>query len=126
MEKKKLELYRKKLLKEKERLRHELTNLSAENYNAALARSEGAGGDQNFEDHMGDAATDMFDRERDLSLEQNIRDLVEQVEMALGRIDNGTYGVCAICKKPIDEARLRAIPYTNLCFEDKKREERPR
>jgi RNA polymerase-binding transcription factor DksA len=126
VDKDKLESYRSRLIKEKERLQGELKVIHDENAEAAGSRAAGVGGDQNFEDHMGDAATDLFDRERDLSLEQNVIDLIGQVDNALERIESGTYGLCEVCRRPIDEARLKAIPYASLCLEDKQREEGPR
>ena len=123
MDQQHLERYRARLLKEKERLQLELEHIHAENASVAGSQATGAGGDQNFEDHMGDAATDMFDRERDLSLERNIEDLLAQVDAALRRVDKGTFGICTTCAKPINELRLKAIPYTDLCLADKERVE---
>lgn len=122
MESKKLNNYKEKLLKEKKRLEQELKKIHEENYQTALGQRE-AGSDENFEDHIGDAATNIFDRERDLSLEQNTQDLLNQVVEALNRLEQGKFGVCTRCQKPIDEARLKAIPYTELCIECKKKEE---
>jgi len=123
MDQEQLDRYRVRLLKEKDRLKLELRHIHTENTEVGGSQAAGAGGDQNFEDHMGDAATDMFDRERDLSLERNIEDLLAQVDAALHRLDKGTYGICTACGKPIDELRLRAIPYTDLCLADKERAE---
>ncbi len=123
MDQERLDRYRARLLKEKDRLQLEWGHIHAENMGVAGSQAAGAGGDQNYEDHMGDAATDMFDRERDLSLEMNVEDLVAQVNMALHRINEGTYGICAACGRPIDELRLKAIPYTDLCLADKERAE---
>ena len=123
MDQERLDRYRARLLKERDRLRHELRHIHAENESVAGSQAADAGGDQNYEDHIGDAATDMFDRERDLSLEINIEDIAAQVEAALRRMDEGTYGICATCGRPIDELRLKAIPYTDLCLADKVRAE---
>lgn len=122
MEVKKMEKFRENLLKEKRRLQKELRKIHEENYQTAIGQRE-VGSDENFEDHIGDAASNIFDRERDLSLEQNIQDLLNQVEAALKRLEEGRYGICAHCGKPIDEARLKAIPYADLCIECKKKEE---
>lgn len=120
MDPEKYAFFRGRLLSEKRRLESELGHLHKEN--SEVAESE-TSADQNFEDHMGDAASDMFDRERDLSLEQNVADMVGQVDSALLRIEDGTYGFCSACHKPINEERLEALPYTDLCLEDKEREE---
>lgn len=124
MEKSKIESFRGKLQKERKRLENELKQIHDENYAVA---SEGAeGGDENYEDHMGDAASNIFDRERDLSLEQNLEDMIAQVDAALLRLENGSYGICANCHREINEARLRAIPYVDLCIECKQAEEQHR
>jgi len=123
VDKKKTEIFRGKLLKEKTRLEDEYKKIHDENYEAAVAQQE-VGGDDNYEDHMADGASNIFDRERDLSLEQNAKDLLDQVEAALTRLDSGKYGPCGNCGKPIDEARLRAIPYTDLCIDCKAEEEK--
>jgi RNA polymerase-binding protein DksA len=73
-----------------------------------------------------DAGTATFDRERDLSIRNNIRDLIDQVERALEHIADGTYGTCERCGKYIDAARLKALPHALMCLDCKRREERIR
>ena len=75
-------------------------------------------------DDTADAGTKAFEREQDLALTENARDLLEQGERALARIDAGTYGVCESCGKPIGKARLMAFPRATLCVTCKQREER--
>jgi RNA polymerase-binding protein DksA len=79
---------------------------------------EGAGDDQ------ADAGTKTFEREHELSLASNTRELLAQVERALMRIDSGTYGICENCGNPIGKARLQAFPRATLCVSCKQREER--
>ena len=124
MEKSSAERFEGELQKEKKRLEIELNKLHDENLNAAAADQE-AGGDQNHEDHMADGASNVFERERDLSLEDNLKDILNHVNSALHRLQDGVFGVCTRCKKQIDDKRLNAIPYANLCIECKKSEERP-
>lgn len=81
-------------------------------------------GEVAFDEEYADAGTATFERERDLSLTNNIRDLLEKVERALERIDQGTYGLCERCGKPIEKARIKALPYATLCIKDKQAEER--
>ena len=73
-----------------------------------------------------DAGTATFDRERDFSIRNNIRDLIDQITRALRRLDEGSYGSCERCGKPIDAARLKALPHALLCMDCKRREERAR
>jgi RNA polymerase-binding protein DksA len=58
-----------------------------------------------------------FEMEKELSLAQNAQDLLAKVEDALGRINDGAYGSCVDCRKPIPVARLDALPYTKRCVE---------
>ena len=75
-------------------------------------------------DDSADAGTKAFEREQELALTQNARDLLDQGERALARIDAGTYGVCESCGQPIGKARLQAFPRATLCVTCKQREER--
>jgi len=75
-------------------------------------------GEVAFDDETADAGTATFERERDLSIENNVRDLLRKVDRALARIDAGTYGICERCGKPIEKARLKALPYVDLCIKD--------
>jgi len=79
-----------------------------------------AAGDQ----HLADHATEMVDREVDESLEENAEAIVQEIDAALGRIDDGTYGTCLRCGNPIPEERLVAVPYAVLCVTCKRDEER--
>ena len=56
----------------------------------------------------------------------NLRDLLDKIGKAMAKIDEGTYGLCDRCGKPIEKARLKALPYANLCLKDKQAEERVR
>jgi DnaK suppressor protein len=77
-------------------------------------------------DDFADAGTATFDRERDFSIRNNIRDLIDQITRALRRVEDGSYGSCERCGKPIDAARLKALPHALLCMDCKRREERAR
>ncbi|HEY0542307.1 MAG TPA: TraR/DksA family transcriptional regulator [Actinoallomurus sp.] len=108
-----------------DRLELEMTDLRAE---IAAAESqiaermndaaEGAGDDQ------ADAGAKTFEREHEMSLTYNARDLLAQNERAVDRIGQGTYGVCESCGQPIGKARLQAFPRATLCVICKQREER--
>ena len=79
-----------------------------------------AAGDQ----HLADHASDMLERELDWTLEENAEHILVEIDDALTRLDEGTYGVCAVCGKAIPEERLAAVPYATLCVEDKRMQER--
>ena len=75
-------------------------------------------------DDEADASSKLFEREHELALSNNTRELLEQTEHALARIEAGTYGVCESCGKPIGKARLQAFPRATLCVACKQRQER--
>jgi DnaK suppressor protein len=83
-------------------------------------------GEMGFDEEYADAGTATFERERDLSLVNNLRDLMDRIDKALAKIEEGTYGLCDQCGKPIEKLRLKALPYANLCIRDKQAEERVR
>jgi DnaK suppressor protein len=75
-------------------------------------------------DDEADASSKVFEREHELALTHNSRELLEQTERALARIEAGPYGVCESCGEPIGKARLLAFPRATLCVECKQRQER--
>ncbi len=79
---------------------------------------DGAGDDE------ADTGSKTFEREHEISLANNTRDMLAQTRRALGRIDDGSYGVCEGCGEPIGKARLLAFPRATLCVSCKQREER--
>jgi RNA polymerase-binding transcription factor DksA len=83
----------------------------------AIAQSELAG-DVGLDDESTDAGTATSEREKDLSIENNVRDLLQKIDRALKRMDDGSYGVCDICGKNIEKARVKALPYVDLCIKD--------
>jgi len=101
----------------------ELAELEAGTFNQSQSDLSG---EVSFDEESADAGTFTFERERDLSLSNNLKDLLDKVDAALRRIKNGSYGSCERCGKPIDKARLKALPYSVLCIDCKKLEERVR
>jgi RNA polymerase-binding transcription factor len=118
---KELEEFRAALLKEQDELRRQLAELEESSFSTPQSDISG---EVAFDEEYADSGTATFERERDLSLENNIRDLLAKIEKALGRLEDGTYGICERCGKPIEEARLRALPYASLCIKDKQAESR--
>ena len=101
-----------------ERLRHELSLVEAEMDDLIADSGEGAGDDQ------ADSGTKTFEREHEMSLVINARDMVLQTERALERIDAKTYGYCEDCGAAIGKARLQVFPRATLCMICKQKEER--
>lgn len=79
---------------------------------------------QDAGDDEADTGTKVYEREQELALTERARDLLDQTEDALERIEAGTYGKCASCGEPIGKARLMAYPRATLCVACKQREER--
>lgn len=73
---------------------------------------------------LADSATQTYMRELDEGLEENADHLIVEVEAALKRIEDGTYGTCVVCGKPIGVERLEAVPWATLCIDDKRAQER--
>ena len=79
---------------------------------------DGAGHDQ------ADMGATSFERDHELTVVHIERDMVAQIDKALARIDDGTYGICEVCAEPIGKMRLMAFPRATLCLPCKQREER--
>lgn len=112
---------RQRLLAERERLlalRQATARLVDEDVEAA--GSELSHADQ----HPADEATELFEEERDLGLERDVDHLIAEVDHALQRLDEGRYGICEACGRPIPDERLEALPAARRCLEDQARLER--
>lgn len=111
-----LDRFRRVLEDERERLRHAR---QAVHHDGSLLEESGdlAIGSG---DHIADSATETFMRELDGGLEENAEHLLVEIEAALGRIDDGTYGLCSACGRAITVERLEAVPYATLCLDDKR------
>jgi RNA polymerase-binding protein DksA len=79
--------------------------------------SDETGEDAVYDNHLADTATETYDRELDYTLEENSEHVLAEIESALGRIEDGTYGVCTNCGKQILEERLEARPWATLCID---------
>ena len=113
-----LKSIRSELAKDLIRLKKELAEVESEMDELIEASGVGAGDDQ------ADAGAKTFEREHEMSLVYNARDMVLQTERALERIDTKTYGRCEDCGNPIGKARLKVFPRATLCMLCKQKEER--
>ncbi len=112
---------RKRLEQERTELRRQFDDIEESTFGNAQSEISG---EVSFDEEYADSGTFTFERERDLSLTNNIRDLMEKVDRALAKLDEGTYGLCERCGRPIEKARIKALPYATLCLKDKQAEER--
>jgi len=113
--KKELDDLRQRLLDEQAELNDQLTTIEETSFSTSQSDLSG---EVSFDEENADAGTFTFERERDLSIENNVRDLLGKIDRALTRMDEGTYGICSRCGKPIEKARLKALPYVDLCIKD--------
>ncbi|HEX4829765.1 MAG TPA: TraR/DksA C4-type zinc finger protein [Trebonia sp.] len=106
-------------------LEAEATELRAETDRSAAVIA-GLLGDSVTEagDDEADASSKLYEREHELAISNNARDLLDQTEHALARIEAGTYGVCESCGQAVGKARLLAFPRATLCVECKSKQER--
>jgi DnaK suppressor protein len=111
------------LLDERDRVRAAIEYLHEENPGSLLEET-GEHVSASAENHMGDTASATFDRELDYTLEDNSEHVLGEIDAALKRIDDGTFGRCGRCGEPIAEARLEALPWATMCIECRRREER--
>ena len=111
---------RSRLLAERERVAAEMLAFQED-----LSHSlEDAMDEDGNDSHMADSATETLDREIEQTLEDNAGHLLASIDAALGRIDDGSYGLCERCGAQIAEDRLTALPYATKCIECKRLEER--
>ena len=75
------------------------------------------------DNHLADLATETIDREIDYTLEENSGNVLREIEAALKRIDDGSYGTCVNCRQEIPRERLDANPWATLCIDCKRRSE---
>jgi DnaK suppressor protein len=95
-----------------EEIRGSLESVKAESEQESL-------GDLSASDqHQADTGTETFDREKDFSILEQVEAELADVSHALKRLDEGTYGVCEACGKPIDDERLEALPAARFCLVD--------
>ncbi|MCX6397800.1 MAG: TraR/DksA C4-type zinc finger protein [Propionibacteriales bacterium] len=100
------------------RLRAELEEVEGDLAHLISSAGEGAGND------TADVGSATFERDQEMTIVNNARDMLVQSEHALDRIANKTYGVCEVCGNPIGKNRLMAFPRATMCMTCKQREER--
>ncbi len=104
------------LLEERATYTHQAESLKAEADSLAEDREPG---DVQFDEESGEGDSLAVERERDLALSAQARVLIEDIDKALAKIVDGTYGICELCGEPIPKERLKAIPYAALCVKCK-------
>ena len=120
--KKGLERFKKILGEARKKIAGDLEHLEGDSLNKS--QRDAAGDLSGYSFHMADMATDNFDREFNLGLASNEQQSLNLIDAALRKIDEGTYGVCENCEKPIPQKRLLALPHAPLCLKCQELEEK--
>ena len=109
---------REALVEELGRLQKKVEASEVELNDLLLGGVDGAGRDP------ADVGSSNFERDQEMSLAANAREMADQARLALGLFDEGNYGLCEVCGEPIGKGRLQAFPRATLCVTCKQREER--
>ncbi len=104
---------RRELLEEQTKLQEQLKRLESVEYESV-----------GYGNHMADDATDAFEQAVGVTLQRSVEATLEDVEHALAKLDDGTFGICEACGARIDRARLEALPQAKYCMSCQSRKER--
>jgi DnaK suppressor protein len=108
------------LVEERRRVLDAIEYLHKENPGSIEEETE----DQTLDNHIAETATATLDREIAYTLEESSEQVLGEIEDALARIEQGTYGTCVNCERPIAGERLTAIPWAMYCIDCKRLQER--
>lgn len=120
--KKDLEKFKKILVETRVKIAGDLRHLEGDTLNTS--QRDASGDLSGYSLHMADMATDNFDREFTLGLASNEQQQLNMIDVALRKIQEGTYGLCENCNKPIPQKRLLARPHASLCIKCQELEEK--
>lgn len=87
------------------------------------SRQDASGDLSNVPIHMADIGSDNYERDFMIELIQNSEQSLRDIDTALEKIENGTYGICEVCEKKINKERLKALPFAKLCVNCQREEE---
>src|SRR3954452_735707 len=102
------------LITDRDRLKREIANIRGEGIRADVFDAEE---DDVLDQHPADAASELFEREKNMSVMRTLEVQLDEVQNALKKFDEGTYGQCEECGEPIAEKRLRAYPAATHCID---------
>lgn len=121
MNKNDLERFKKLLLKKREEIITEMSNITKNTL--SKSQREASGDLSGYSFHMADQASDNYDREFSLNLATDNQKLIYAIDEALTRIKDKSYGQCLKCNKEISRKRLRAVPQAAYCINCQRKEE---
>ncbi|MBI3325050.1 MAG: TraR/DksA C4-type zinc finger protein [Candidatus Omnitrophica bacterium] len=114
MNKQQLKEFRDLLMQERSKVAGEIRSIAQD---ASKNPREASGDLSAYTVHMADMSADTYEREMAMNIVSSEQEVLYQIEDAIKRIDDGTYGTCLQCNKPITMSRLKAVPYTAMCIE---------
>ena len=117
-----LKEFKKLVLKRKEEILDEIKHISEDTLKKS--QKDAAGDISGYTYHMADVASDSYDRGFSLGLASNERESLYELDDALKKIEDGTFGTCEECKSPISKTRLKAVPFAKLCVKCQERKEK--
>lgn len=117
-----LKFFKEFLLEKKNQIWEEIDKISQDTLRKS--QRDASGDISGYTLHMADLATDTYDREFSLGLVSNEHKILSEIDDALKRIEEGSFGLCEECSKPISKSRLKAIAYTRFCLKCQKEKER--
>lgn len=120
--KKDLKEFKKVVLKKKEEVLEDLRHISDDTLRKS--QKEASGDISGYTYHMADVATDNYDREFSLGLASDERKALYELDDALKRIEDGSFGICDECKCLITKIRLKAVPSARLCIKCQQKKEK--
>lgn len=124
MNKKEAKVFYDLLLKKKTELLKGIEHIA--NDNLKTSQRDAAGDLSAYSLHMADVASDNYDREFSLGLADNEQKLLNRIDSAIEKIGNNTFGLCELCEKKISKARLKVVPYAELCVPCQEKQEKKR
>ena len=120
--KKELEYFKKLILKMKEKMLDDIKHISEDTLKKS--QRDAAGDISGYTYHMADVATDTYDREFSLGLASNERQSLYELDDAIKKIEEGTFGICEECKSLISKTRLNVVPFARLCLRCQEKKEK--
>ena len=109
-----LKQLRQLLIIERAKLVEEIKTIAKD---AATSPRDASGDLSAYTIHMADMAADTYDRELSLNLASTEQQILYQIDEALKRLDDGSFGLCQQCNQPIAMSRLKAVPYASMCID---------
>jgi len=120
--KKELSEFKKIILKRKEEILDDIKHISDDTLKKS--QKEASGDISGYTYHMADVATDTYDREFSLGIASNERKFLYELDDALKKIEEGTFGICEECHSLIAKGRLKVVPYARLCVKCQEKKEK--